>query len=377
LACSGVYRLGGILFFAVKGFLQVFLVLHSRIDMHDRSMLSKASFGALRLKIEVNQPITDIPDISDIRPINRRDHVAILMATYNGARFLDEQLASIVRQRHQQWTLFVSDDGSKDDTCEKLTVTQERWGAHRLTLLEGPGRGFVANFLSLTCNTEINADFYAWCDQDDIWCDDKLDVALDWIKTIPKNIPALYCGRTVLICESGLYAGISPLFTRPAHFANSLVQNIGGGNTMVFNQAARALLQEAGDAIEVPSHDWWAYQLISGAGGMINYDPNPKVLYRQHDENLVGTNLGWTARCTRVRMMFKGRFREWNEQTVNALESMQHRLSQEHRATFEHFKIARNQALLPRILSYLRAGIYRQTLLGNLGLVLAAFLRKI
>jgi glycosyltransferase involved in cell wall biosynthesis len=305
------------------------------------------------------------------------DIVAILMCTYNGASFLTEQLSSCEWQTHINWTLYVSDDGSKDGTQALLQSFKTQSSVDRVHIFEGPRRGFVANFLSLTCNTEINADFYAWCDQDDIWCDDKLDVALAWLKTIPEHMPALYCGRTEFICESGLYAGISPLFTCPPHFANALVQNIGGGNTMVFNQAARALLQEAGDAIEVPSHDWWAYQLISGAGGVIHYDPKPKVLYRQHDENLVGRNTSWAARWTRVNMMFKGRFREWNVQTVNALESMQHRLSQEHRATFEHFKIAPNQALLPRILSYLRAGIYRQTLLGNLGLILATILKKI
>ncbi|MEN5094205.1 glycosyltransferase family 2 protein [Pseudomonas protegens] len=303
--------------------------------------------------------------------------MAILMATYNGACFLGEQLNSIARQQYGQWTLFVSDDGSQDDTLAIVSEAQNSWGGGRVKWVHGPGRGFVANFLSLACNSEINANFYAWSDQDDIWCVDKLEVAIAWLNTIPEHIPALYCGRTELICESGSYAGNSPLFSRAPHFANALVQNIGGGNTMVFNQAARALLKEAGGDVDVPSHDWWAYQLISGAGGVVYYDPCPKVLYRQHGGNLVGTNTGWAARWSRMRMVFRGRFAEWNQRTIIALESMHHRLSPEHKITLERFKGARNQTLLFRAINILRAGIYRQTLLGNLGLVVAVVLKKI
>jgi glycosyltransferase involved in cell wall biosynthesis len=304
-------------------------------------------------------------------------HVAILMGTYNGERFLSEQLASIARQKHRDWTLHVSDDGSKDNTLGLLEIERSSWGDDRLTVVQGPKRGFVANFLSLACREDIQADFFAWCDQDDIWCDDKLEVAVAWLKTIPEGTPALYCGRTEMICESGLYAGRSPLFKLSPHFSNALVQSIAGGNTMVFNSAARALLQEAGANLAVPSHDWWAYQLVSGVSGAIRYDPEPKVLYRQHDENLVGANSSWAARIVRMRMVFLGRFCEWNEQTVNALETMQHRLNQDSRNALGYFKSARNKALPWRILDCLRSGIYRQTLLDNLGLIIAIILKKI
>jgi glycosyltransferase involved in cell wall biosynthesis len=304
-------------------------------------------------------------------------HVAILLGSYNGESFFSEQLAPLARQTHSDWILYVSDDGSVDRTLELSEAERNSWGGNRLKVLQGPRRGFVANFLSLVCREDIQADFFAWCDQGDIWCDDKLEVALAWLKTTPEDRPAIYCGRTEMICESGLYSGLSPLFTRPPHFANALVQSIAVGNTMVFNQAARALLQEAGASLAVPSHDWWAYRLISGAGGVILYDPEPKVLYRQHDENLVGANSSWAARLVRMRMVFSGRFCEWNEQTVSALESMQHRLNLETRNTLGYFKSARNKTLPGRVLGCLRAGIYRQTLLSNLGLIFATLLKKI
>jgi glycosyltransferase involved in cell wall biosynthesis len=316
-------------------------------------------------------------DKVDDHQTHTEPHVAILMCTYNGERFLPVQLASIEHQTHRHWSLHISDDNSQDLTLDLLLNARDRMGDARIKITQGPRKGFVANFLSLTCSKEINADYFAWCDQDDIWCEDKLEVAIKWLETVPQDLPALYCGRTEMICESGRHAGHSPLFTRPPSFVNSLVQSIAGGNTMVFNQAARSLLQEAGTNAIVPSHDWWAYQLISGCGGLVFYDPVPTILYRQHGDNLVGSNSTWAARLVRIRMVFAGRFSDWNEQTINALDSMRHRMDKEHISALEHFKAARKQSLPFRVLSCARAGIYRQTFFGNLGLAFAILIRKI
>ncbi|WIE48887.1 glycosyltransferase family 2 protein [Pseudomonas sp. GM17] len=303
--------------------------------------------------------------------------VAILMCSYNGESFLSEQLESIERQSYRNWTLMVSDDGSQDRTLTILQAYGDRWGSGRLSVAMGPKRGFVANFLSLTCRTDIEADFFAWSDQDDIWGEDKLQVALDWLQTIPAQVPALYCGRTQLVSDSGATVGYSPCFSLPPRFANALVQSIAGGNTMVFNQAARVLIREAGAGVKIPSHDWWAYLLVTGAGGVVYYDPEPKMQYRQHDENLIGSNSGWAASLVRLRMVFQGRFYEWSEQNIHALEAMQHRLCEEHQVTLARFKGARGQTLFRRVLGIRLAGLYRQTFLGNLGLILATLLKKI
>ncbi|MFJ4133632.1 glycosyltransferase family 2 protein [Pseudomonas cyclaminis] len=303
--------------------------------------------------------------------------VAILMCSYNGEKFVAEQLDSIERQNHHDRTLIVSDDGSKDGTLAIVNQYADRWGGDRLSIVSGPQKGFVANFLSLTCRTDIQADYFAWCDQDDIWDDEKLQVAVDWLRSQPSGVPALYCGRTRLVSDAGVAFGFSPLFSLPPHFSNALVQSIAGGNTMVFNQAARELITEAGADVVVPSHDWWAYQLVTGAGGVVHYDPVPRMQYRQHDENLIGSNSGWAARLARVWMIFQGRFYEWNDQNIRALEAMQHRLCKEHQTTLARFKRARSQTLFRRVLGFRSAGLYRQTLMGNLGLILATLLKKI
>ena len=83
------------------------------------------------------------------------------------------------------WEIWASDDGSQDDTHAILERYQGTWGAHRMSIHYGPAEGFVSNFLSLTCKADIQADCYAYSDQDDIWEEDKLQRAVDWLRTVP------------------------------------------------------------------------------------------------------------------------------------------------------------------------------------------------
>lgn len=305
------------------------------------------------------------------------NRVAVLLCTYNGQRFLAEQLSSIERQTHENWIVAVSDDGSTDRTIEIVDSFSARIGGEKVCVVSGPRSGFAANFLSLTCNETIQANFYAWSDQDDIWQENKLETALNWLQSIPPEIPALYCGRTRGINALGHLMDCSPLFRRPPAFANALVQSLAGGNTMVFNHAARQLMIDAGDHLRIVSHDWWAYLLVTGAGGRVSYDPQAFVLYRQHEDNLVGSNSDLRSRLSRIRQMFGGRFSNWNQQNIECLLSAIHLLTVENRQTLERFRLARKSHLVRRLFGLLRTGIYRQTLLGNLGLILAAIVKGI
>jgi len=170
---------------------------------------------------------------------------------------------------------------------------------------------------------------------------------------------------------------MSPLFTRAPSFANALVQNIGGGNTMVFNHAACQLIRLAGADVQVASHDWWAYLVISGCGGHVLYDPTPTVRYRQHRSNILGSNNNWAARFSRVKMLCQGRFKEWAHQNTSALQGLQAQLSPVNAARLLEFQRGRQGHIVVRLLGLKRSGIYRQTLFGNLGLIAAVALNKI
>ena len=273
--------------------------------------------------------------------------------------------------------VWASDDGSKDGTHAILNQTLKAWGKDKISIHNGPKEGFCANFLSLTCKADIQADYYAYSDQDDIWQSEKLARALAVLKTVPTEVPGLYCSRTLVVDADDHPICMSPLFTKPPSFANALMQNIGGGNTMVFNDAARRLLMEAGEYVNVVTHDWWAYLLVSGCGGQVFYDAEQTVRYRQHENNLVGMNASTSARLKRIIQLFKGRFREWTDLNVAAINAMREHLTPKNQHILDQFVVARQQPLFRRMLALKSSGIYRQTLFGKLGLIVAAMFNKI
>ncbi len=310
-----------------------------------------------------------------------RDHddqrVAILMCTHQGDAFLDEQLDSIARQTHTNWRVWVSDDGSTDGTIKICSRYQSKWGVERMSIISGPRRGSSANFLSLTCRPDIAAEYFAWADQDDIWEPHKLERALTWLTDSDAHKPALYGSRTLLTDASGKSIGLSPLFTKPPAFANAVVQNIAGGNTMVFNSAARALLVNAGPDPRTVAHDWWAYLLVTACGGRMHYDPVPSIRYRQHGDNLVGSVTHPLRRLPRLRTLLQGQFKSWIDLNLELLEPVRAQMSAENVITLDRFALARQRRLPARMLALWRSGVYRQTWPGNIGLAVAALLNRL
>lgn len=302
-------------------------------------------------------------------------HVAILMGAYNGERYLTAQLQSFLAQSYENWSLHVSDDGSSDGTQLLLQDFQNE-NDRPVKVVDGPQRGFCHNFLSLLCSAEIEADYFCFSDQDDVWHADKLSRALSWLRTQPANVPALYCSRTHLVDDGGNSLGFSPLFTRAPSFSNALVQSIGGGNTMVMNRAAREVCQQAG-CVDVVSHDWWVYIATAAVGGRVYYDAQPSLDYRQHGNNIVGSNMSWQARLERVKMLKRGRFKQWGAQHLRALQSIVPLMPERNQAVLTEFERVHHGNLLSRLAAFRDGNFYRQTRLGNAGLLAAALFNKI
>lgn len=303
--------------------------------------------------------------------------VAILVCTYNGERFLREQLESFINQTHKNWSIHVSDDGSTDATLEILEEYKKQLGDEKIVILQGPRQGFAKNFLSLIKNREIVADYFAFSDQDDIWFEDKLSRSIAQIPQTPTSKPHLYCSRTKLVNTDLAPLGFSPLFKKRPCFENSLVQSIAGANTMMINNAARDLMCRIADDALVVAHDWLAYLLVTGCGGQVVFDQNPTLLYRQHEGNLIGANATYKNQVNRILKMLSGRFSEWSTQNLIVLNSIRMELTEDNRRTLERFEAARNSGLLSRLYLMKKSGVHRQTLKGNISLVAAAILNKI
>ncbi|KEJ87719.1 glycosyltransferase family 2 protein, partial [Sulfitobacter donghicola] len=249
--------------------------------------------------------------------------VAILLATYNGAVNLAEQLESFARQTYSPALILVSDDGSTDATHTILRDFSAAHPALPFTMLKGPQQGAAANFLSLLARCPSDIDMACFSDQDDVWLETKISRAVAALTDHGDSgtAPLLYCART-WECDMDLSnRRLSRLPRKPPGFCNALVQNIAAGNTIMLNRAALGMAREAATYTnEVAMHDWWIYQLMTGAGAQTIFDPEPVLLYRQHVGNLVGANRGGLATLRRLRHLFTGTFRTWNDVNIAALE---------------------------------------------------------
>jgi len=313
--------------------------------------------------------------VHEIRPAPA-GRLAVLLATCEGEKYIDEQLRSIEAQDWDEIDIWASDDGSTDRTLELLLDWQKRWTRGRFTVLSGPDHGFADNFRSLLTNPDIDADYVCFSDQDDIWLPQKTRAAVD-VLSHSASRPALYCARTIIADEAGRELLRSPIFQRRPEFANALVQSIGGGNTMVMNRAAHRLLREAARRTGFVSHDWFSYMIVAGAGGDVTYSQTPHVHYRQHANNLVGANRGIRAQLSRLLAGFSGRFSGWNETNVTALSACRDLLTPAAKQTFEVFRNARSGSVFDRIANLRRSGVYRQSRFGQLSLYAAGLLGKL
>lgn len=220
--------------------------------------------------------------------------VAVLLATYNGAAYLPEQIESLRAQRDVAITLHVRDDGSTDATCAILQSHADTW-PELARVQPQPKLGAARGFLHLLQTAPPEAEYYAFCDQDDQWLPDKLARA---VAALAKDDgPALYCSNYTCVTQDLAVIGAPPAY-REASFRHILFENIATGCTVVINAKARALIVNDLPETGLIMHDWWC-ALVIAALGRIHYDPRPSVLYRQHGTNSVGSDPRWLTQNLR------------------------------------------------------------------------------
>lgn len=221
--------------------------------------------------------------------------IHVLLATYNGAAHLPEQLESLAGQEGVDWRLLWRDDGSTDGT---VAILEEFAGRHpgHVERIAGPeGRlGAGGSFLSLLAAAPPGG-LYAFMDQDDVWLRDKLSRAAGQLG----EGAVLVCTRLRLVTPELKPIGLSPAPERPPGFPTLLAHNIAAGCTMVMNEPARVLALGA-RLPEGSFHDWWCALLVTGCGGRLVFDFEPRILYRQHATNIIGGASGWRQRALRA-----------------------------------------------------------------------------
>lgn len=303
--------------------------------------------------------------------------VAILMCTFNGELYLKEQLDSFQTQDYQDWILYVSDDGSTDQTLPILKSYQKLWGKHKLHILKGPRRGFQKNFISLITSKKIHADFYVLSDQDDVWLPLKITTAIRYLQKQDQSRPQLYCSRTSYVSKKLKFIKYSDLFLKPPSFHNAIVQSIAGGNTMAYNNALKKILSLFLE-VKIVSHDWWLYILCEFSNGQTYYDQNSYILYRQHEKSLIGANTTWLAKIKRLYMLLSGKFIQYNDCHYEAFNTISLKIAKpRHMQLIDRFYSDRHKNLKTRLMMIRELGLYRQTLDGMIALYLAALLKRL
>jgi len=205
--------------------------------------------------------------------------VNILLSAYNGEKYIQEQIDSLLNQTYTNYSVYIRDDGSTDRTPQILRSYESN---PRFHIIFGENKGFIDSFLTLLQGCD-QADYYAFCDQDDYWMPFKVEYAVSTMEKEEQQIPALYFSAYEFANEKLEKTGTSKSPTNLS-FANALMDCAPLGFTTVINDAAREIIKE-----KIPKkscgHDWWVYMVCCGMGKVI-YDDRVTVLYRRYSGNV-------------------------------------------------------------------------------------------
>ena len=218
--------------------------------------------------------------------------IAIIMATYNGERFLAEQIESIINQSEKDWKLYIRDDGSQDKTIEIIQEYSQK--DSRIINIEdkethlGPGKSF---FKALE---QIDAELYMFSDQDDFWLPDKIEVSLNAYNSIKESKTRPIIVHTdISVTDENLNiirksrwddVNLDPNKLKSYNYLAQYCYT--QGCTLLFNNSAKKLAIPIADYASM--HDWWISTRCIKAGGIIESVYTPTMLYRQHSNNVVG-----------------------------------------------------------------------------------------
>lgn len=226
--------------------------------------------------------------------------VLVLLSTYNGQTYLKEQIDSILNQKtSHQVDLMIRDDGSTDDTIRILKEYESKMPL-RVKVCCEQNIGYLNSFFELIKQAE-GYDYYALSDQDDVWLEEKIDVAVAQCETCAYEGPLLYGSSSFLVNDHLEVMGETQKNLKGITWDNVLIQNILPGHSQVFNDSLCQILKDDIDCSRIYVHDFWITYMALLFGKVI-FDNQSHTLYRQHGTNTVGfgkNSIEWI--CERLK----------------------------------------------------------------------------
>lgn len=285
--------------------------------------------------------------------------VQILLSTYNGEKYINEQLDSLLTQNYKNLSILVRDDGSKDSTVSILRSYKNKYP--QISIIEGENKGVIASFFELALQASEEAEYFAFCDQDDFWKPSKLSRAISLLEKEDPITPLIYFSRLDIVDDNLNLLRPSQVPPRELGFKNALIQNVATGCTIVFNKKLLELFKGNLPAIEkVTMHDGWFY-LLGSAFGRIIYDDESHILYRQHASNTLGmADNKIKSALVRYRNFKKsGMEKPFTKQVQEFYRLFEDQLTNENKKLVEDF-LNKRETFTGRVNYSLNSPLYRQ-----------------
>ncbi|MCK4004205.1 glycosyltransferase family 2 protein [Streptococcus suis] len=275
--------------------------------------------------------------------------VNILMSTYNGQQFLSEQICSIKEQSYTDWTLFIRDDGSSDNTKEILKDFERQDSRiHIIDSDKSDNLGVIKSFHKLV--NHDRADFYFFSDQDDVWLPNKLELSLKEAQNYPADLP-LMVYMDLKVVNQDLEIMTESMVKSQSHHANTelvqeLTENTVTGGVAMINHHLAEMWQVTEDIL---MHDWYLALLASAFGNLVFID-QPGELYRQHSDNVLGarTLSKRFKKWVRPHILFAVYWDLIKNSQIQARHLLQMPLSQSNRELIEAFVTIMDKPMLER-----------------------------
>lgn len=297
----------------------------------------------------------------------------ILLSTYNGSKYLAEQLDSIIAQKIVfpcELSLLIRDDGSSDGG-KTIALIEKYRKKHpqKIRMYCRSNIGACGSFFDLVKNADMSCDYFAFSDQDDFWLSNKLQLGLEKLQSADPNVPTVYSTQIKIVDEKlNEIKGQQGKKVRRTSFGNALLENIITGCAAIFNKAMllelkKVTLRHVRKGLFM--HDWTLYLIAMSCGKHI-YEPNPSVLYRQHADNVLGAPRGVIDNYVRKYKLLK-KYSQNNviRNNISVFYNVYHdKLSGEQKELVQLY-LQKNNSLSKRFAMLINKEIYRQKFIDN------------
>lgn len=259
--------------------------------------------------------------------------VAVILSTYNGEKYIKNQINSILNQTYKNIKIYVRDDGSKDRTIQILKEYEKKG---KIQLYPRENVGFIKSFFECLSFCD-DADYYAFCDQDDEWFENKIERAVNLLNDKNQDKPLLYFADYDLYNDNMKFIAHSKSHKYGPSFRNAIVDCITLGINTVVNKTARDIMVNTGIKKSC-GHDWTAYMICSSMGEVV-YDKVPTLKYRRTGQNVSPGGKGFFAfQIWRIKKFFvNDYFSNIKDELIEFDELFGNKLSKENKELLELF----------------------------------------